>query len=116
MYINPIKYVLFSAEELYEEGNNNFVLNPYEDVGEQEMRVAFVVDCYQINSTDEVTARVVTRHQNDGGIEIFNQTSQGNGQIIVVINPYTWSSEDIELIVENNNNSESYTLKVPVMI
>ena len=116
LYLNPIKYVMFSAEELYEEGNNNFVLNPFEDVGEQEMRVAFVVDCYQINSTDEVTARVVTRHQNDGGIEISNETIQGNGQIIVVINPYTWSSEDIELIVENNNNSESYTLKVPVMI
>lgn len=116
LYLNPLKYVLFSAETLYEIDNDNFVLNPFEDVGEQEMRVAFVVDCYQINSTDEVTARVVTRHQNDGGIEISNETSQGNGQIVVVINPYTWSSEDIELIVENANNSESYLLKVPVMI
>lgn len=116
LYLNTIKYVLFSDEALYEKDGTDFVLNPYEDVGEQEMRVAFVVDCYQVNDTSEVTARVVTRHQNDGGIEIFNETSQGNGQILVVINPYTWSSEDIELIVENGNNSESYLLKVPVMI
>lgn len=116
IYIHPLKYVAFSDKALYTEENNKFVLIPYEDSGEQEMRVAFVLDCYQVNSTDALDARVVTRHQNDGGIEIFNNTVEGRGEVLVVINPYTWSSEEIELIVENNNNAESYILKVPVMV
>lgn len=116
IYFHPLKYVAFSDKALYEEENNKFVLIPYEDTNEQEMRVAFALDCCQVNSTDALTARVVTRHQNDGGIEIFNNTVEGTGEILVVINPYTWSSEEIELVVENNSNAESYMLKVPVMI
>ena len=81
------------------------------------MRVVFVLDCYQVNSDEGIDARVITRHQNDGGIEIFNSAIEtGQGEIIVVINPYTWSSEEIELVVENNSNAESYMLKVPVMV
>lgn len=116
IYFHPLKYVAFSDKALYEEENNKFILIPYEDTNEQEMRVAFALDCCQVNSTDALDARVVTRHQNDGGIEIFNNTVEGTGEILVVINPYTWSSEEIELVVENNSNAENYLLKVPIMI
>lgn len=117
IYFHPLKYVAFSDKALYTEENNKFVLIPYEDTNEQEMRVAFVLDCYQVNSDEGIDARVITRHQNDGGIEIFNSAIEtGQGEIIVVINPYTWSSEEIELVVENNSNAESYMLKVPVMV
>lgn len=116
LYLSTLKYVSFSDRALYNLQNNVYNLIAYEDVGEQEMRVAFSIDSQPINDTSDVQVEVLTPRQNDGGIEVFNNTVEGNGNILVVINPYTWSSQEITIRVSNDNDSYDFVVKVPAIV
>ena len=116
LQILPLKYVAFSENALYNLENGKYVLIPYEDVGEQELRVAFSIKCKAVNDTSNAEVNVITPRQNDGGIEVWNDTVQGNGDILVIINPYSWSSEEITISVSNNSNADEFTVKVPSLV
>lgn len=116
LYLSTLKYVSFSDRALYNLQNNVYNLIAYEDVGEQEMRVAFSIDSQPINDTSDIQVEVLTSRQNDGGIEVFNNTVEGNGNILVVINPYTWSSQEITIRVFNDNESYDFVVKVPAIV
>lgn len=116
LYLSVLKYVSVSDRALFNLQNNVYNLIAYEDVEEQEMRVAFSIDSQPINDTSDIQVEVLTPRQNDGGIEVFNNTVEGNGNILVVINPYTWSSQEITIRVSNDNDSYDFVVKVPAIV
>ena len=110
MLNKPLKYVAYASEKLYEEENNIYNLNPYEDVGVQHDMCAFVL---RVQSSSDVELEVITPTQNDGGIETYNNTVDGEGEVGIYINPLVWGGTTIQLKVVGERITLYYSLSVP---
>lgn len=115
LYVVPLKYYSFSPNALYDYQNYKYNLIKYMDENERELRTAFVVRCQSYNDDSEAVVNIVADGNINQGIDVFNATNQGDGEIIIIINPYIWNNREIEVVISNNSNSESYTLKTPAV-
>ena len=112
LFAKALKYVPFAGQNLWTQETEGVTYNlvPYEDSGLQQDMVAIQFD---VQSNSEVTVEVTPPRATMEGIEIFNETTDGNGRILITIDPLLWGNDEITIKISNDNMNSFAYVKVP---
>lgn len=112
LFAKALKYVPFAGQNLWTQETEGLTYNlvPYEDSGLQQDMVAIQFD---VQSNSAVTVEVTPPRATMEGIEVFNETTDGNGRILITIDPLLWGNDEITIKISNNNMNTFAYVKVP---